>query len=686
MAAVADRRRGDNVGGRVGALAARTIIPALYGAALLAHTFTPDSARNPWVLAIIAGFLGHFLWRIRRLVAAPQAQDLERAEVGLLAVLTLSTALEILQLPAPWPLAANAVLLVSLSGSVPLPEILALPLATLFVSWQRPGFLADLVLLEVLAASAGAVVAVEKRRGRKLQLALKKLKLDAEHLEARAENAPTGKKGDLSRLDDVLYAYLEEVKTNAEAHGAVLALKTPKGDLYVRELVSDSHNIHESGVLSLGGTAFQWILKNKKPLRTGHLSDASARLGYYSGSVAVRSFVGVPLFEGEEVEGVLALDSLKEDAFNDGHLTMLRVASHQVATILTQLRALEQVKREARDFKSLHEFSKRLSGCNTIPDLLDLVLTVVRDRIQPDFSAAILDAGEGKLSVEAIGASDWAGLRGQSFAATDGLAGWVLSSRQYLHYGDLRDRARRPVFAKEVKVPEFQSLLLHPLDAHDQAMGVLCLGAASPRAFDSSAVAFCDILSQQTAQAILQIRAHKQLEELASTDALTGLHNRRFLLERLEEEVKRVRRYGPPLSLLLLDVDHFKKTNDRLGHPAGDEVLKSISRALKSFARETDLVARHGGEEFAILLPSTDEQGARTVAERVRQEIERLEIVWEGKTIPARVSLGVTALEGEDDTAEQMVSRADQSLYAAKETGRNRVITFSEIREYASWK
>jgi diguanylate cyclase (GGDEF)-like protein len=664
-------------------LVLRTLALGVYGAALLAGGLCgSDKALHPAGIGLLTGFIAYFLWRIHALLASPLSSDIERVEVGLLAVLATATVLEITAPPPSWHTAAYGALLVGLAASVPFPSILALPLASVSLWQTGEAWLARLSQLELLAATAGIVVLLERRRRKKLEVVLKKLQLDTEHFEARVPGETTAAQWDLARLDEVLYGFLKEVKGNTDAHGALLGVKTSRGELYVRELVSDSHNIRDEAVLHLDGTLFQWILHKRRPLRIGRLKNPSARLGYYASNVPVKSFLGVPLKgEGAGAEGVLAVDSLRENAFSEAHVTVLKVASHQVATILTQLRVLDGAKREARDFRLLHEFSKRLSACHDMTELMDLVLASVRDRIRPDFSAVALLNPEDQLSVEAVGEPEWAALKGGTFDPTEGLAGWVMSSRQYLHYDEGRRRAQRPLLGQSFPVPEFSSLMLHPLETHGAAFGVLCLGCRSPRAFDQPTVAFCEVLAQQGAQEILQIRNREQLRTLATTDELTGLANRGVLFERLPEEISRCHRYDQDLTLLLLDVDHFKQIKDRYGHLAGDEVLRQAAATVETFARETDLVARFGGEEFAVLLPNTGEQGALTLAGRVRAGIEALQIEWQSTRIPVRVSVGVATLEHETDTARGLIAKADQALYTAKERGRNRVIAFSELRE-----
>lgn len=168
--------------------------------------------------------------------------------------------------------------------------------------------------------------------------------------------------------------------------------------------------------------------------------------------------------------------------------------------------------------------------------------------------------------------------------------------------------------------------------------------------------------------------ARSQLETLATTDALTGLFNRRQILERFEEELERAQRGGVGLSCIMLDVDLFKRVNDVYGHQKGDEVLKMIANQTRIALRAYDVVGRYGGEEFIALLPGTDLETACAVAERLRQDIQATVVLRTptGQPQPSTVSLGLTQWRS-GDTVDALIHRADEALYRAKAAGRNRV-------------
>lgn len=167
----------------------------------------------------------------------------------------------------------------------------------------------------------------------------------------------------------------------------------------------------------------------------------------------------------------------------------------------------------------------------------------------------------------------------------------------------------------------------------------------------------------------------KWLKYLATTDELTGLKNRRYFFERGQEEVRRSKRYQEPLTLIIFDIDHFKAINDNYGHDAGDKVLIQLAQTLSPLMREHDILGRHGGEEFTILLPHTPKEGAALVAERVRYQIEKNVMeLDDDQQIRYTISLGVAQLDDTISTFDSLINTADKALYEAKETGRNRVV------------
>jgi diguanylate cyclase (GGDEF)-like protein len=165
-----------------------------------------------------------------------------------------------------------------------------------------------------------------------------------------------------------------------------------------------------------------------------------------------------------------------------------------------------------------------------------------------------------------------------------------------------------------------------------------------------------------------------QLERLARTDVLTSLSNRRDFYERAQQEVARAKRSGKAFSLMLLDVDFFKKINDQYGHAGGDEVLRRLSRVLSDMLREVDTPARLGGEEFVVLMPETPLEGARLVAERVRAGMEETVVdLNDGRQIRFTVSIGLAQWADGEDDIDVPLHRADEALYRAKAGGRNQV-------------
>jgi two-component system cell cycle response regulator len=167
---------------------------------------------------------------------------------------------------------------------------------------------------------------------------------------------------------------------------------------------------------------------------------------------------------------------------------------------------------------------------------------------------------------------------------------------------------------------------------------------------------------------------HEAIYRMTIEDALTGAHNKRFLLDFLERELARSTRYRRPISLVMFDIDHFKKINDTHGHLTGDQVLRELSRRIGNRIRREELLARYGGEEFVVVLPETDHEGAMKFAEQLRRLVGRSPVEFEGDHITVTISLGVTTSQGDNIAVNVFIRQADENLYRAKNSGRNRVV------------
>ena len=192
---------------------------------------------------------------------------------------------------------------------------------------------------------------------------------------------------------------------------------------------------------------------------------------------------------------------------------------------------------------------------------------------------------------------------------------------------------------------------------------------------DADQVRFGDAIYKFLAGTNIESAYHEAIHNMAIQDGMTGIHNKRFFMEFLEREIAVASRHGHPLTLVMFDVDHFKKVNDSFGHLAGDAVLKDLSQRIKPRIRREDLFARYGGEEFACVLPSTPLPGGIVFADQLRTLIEQRPCAFENQQISFTISLGVTTLHretGVDPAA--LIKRADDNLYAAKRGGRNRVV------------
>jgi diguanylate cyclase (GGDEF)-like protein len=172
----------------------------------------------------------------------------------------------------------------------------------------------------------------------------------------------------------------------------------------------------------------------------------------------------------------------------------------------------------------------------------------------------------------------------------------------------------------------------------------------------------------------VEAQYHEEIYRMTIIDGLTQVHVKRYLLEALDKELMRARRHQRELSFLMIDIDHFKKINDVHGHLAGDFVLKELARIVQGRIRRDEVFARYGGEEFAIVLPETNLEGAKALADGLREKVEQSRFVFQNESISVTISIGVAVLGEADRTSQDLIKHSDQKLYEAKRAGRNQVI------------
>ena len=260
----------------------------------------------------------------------------------------------------------------------------------------------------------------------------------------------------------------------------------------------------------------------------------------------------------------------------------------------------------------------------------------------------------------------------------NGLANQAFRSRGHILSSDRADSRHK--LSRLAREEDIRSFICLPLSSHARRLGVLYFYRKDSDSFLSEEIDWLTTFSYLAAGALENAQLHAKAVTLAATDTLTGLANRRTFDAHLKSEFQRAQRFSESFALLLLDIDHFKQVNDTYGHQAGDEVLKSLARIFKKHTRDVDIAARYGGEEFVAILPESDEANAHAVAERIRAAVAQKPFVLPGgNAVPGTISIGVACYPDCADSMDQVVEHADQAMYLAKQTGRNRVCLYREM-------
>jgi diguanylate cyclase (GGDEF)-like protein len=480
----------------------------------------------------------------------------------------------------------------------------------------------------------------------------------------------------VQEVRQALYHALQLLHQTLDLHTCVLLMPTENTEeLRITELVTKSEDIADGpfalGAGAVGAAVRRQLTTNLQQVRPGYLG-----ICYYRGPSIVRSFIAVPVLERGHLRAVLCADRVVDREFSPEEEELLRGSTSHVLRAFENERVFMQLERAKREQEILYRVSQSLSTALTQDAVMEVGLNAAKEIVVHDFAAITEYQVEGRrhLVRRASGerALDFQGLR---FRDNASLTAMVVKNRHYLPYRGAFDSKQQVLFTKKAKLKGMDSLLVLPLVVREEPIGTLIVAAKAPGAFGTSVRETLQALSNQLAVAMANARAVRQLEEMATTDGLTGCLNKRAFLDQMEQKLMAAQRFGRKLSLIVTDLDHFKAVNDTYGHAAGDRVLQALGQVLKRVKRETDLVARFGGEEFCVLCEETDSRGAELLAERVREELEGTELMTELGPLKVTASLGVATFPEHASNAVDLFIQGDKALYEAKNRGRNRVCT-----------
>jgi diguanylate cyclase (GGDEF)-like protein len=664
-------------------------------------------------MAALAAALGGAVWRrVARAAAGTRATDREQLELGsLMIVAAYAVAQTAGAGDAESPFQAvvylvMAFLVAFLARGVGFAlVVLAVALEILlWVSrgahaWDAPAAVVHAGFVTLFAVLYHAVLSAQVAAARRSEADAvnRRMREIAERAEELRLLAPAGGEGDpaererrwteaaVVEVEAAVRGALEIAEVALRSHTCAVFLLSPDDrELRLRECRSSSEAVSREP-LPAGEGALGGAVRRRSPVR---LHGELRAVSYYADATRPRALLAVPLVDrrGGHVRGVVVADRLEAVAFTDEDERLLRTLSAEILRAVDAERLMMDMKRTRDEKERFYEAIERLNRTTKPLEVFDATLEVARGMVSVDFGAVtlveerdgrsfhriarVLGAGEGRPA---------AALDGLEFGGETGLVASAVRLGSSLPAKEI-DVAKAPVFDSATRLKGLASLKVIPLRTAQEVLGAVVLGSRRPGAYGPEAVRQLEVVVMQAAESIYRARLFEQTERLATTDGLTGLLNHRTFQGRLDEHLAHAQRYGKKLSLILGDIDHFKSVNDTYGHPAGDLVLKAVARTLAREARATDLVARHGGEEFAVVMPETDAAGALVIAERIRERIGALALDTDQGRLRVTMSLGVATFPEDGTRKAALVERADACLYHAKRHGRNRSVAGAALR------
>jgi len=390
-----------------------------------------------------------------------------------------------------------------------------------------------------------------------------------------------------------------------------------------------------------------------------------------TGMFPTKSVMVLPLIAMEKKLGAVLISFEQHHHFDEEEVQISEQAASLIALALEKFQAVDDARRRADTSETLRKAGIAIAEQRELSQAVNHVLEQLKQMVPYDSASVQLLDGNELYIIGGNGWKDEEDVLNLRFPIPGNNPNTAVMERGAPYYlpdaGAVYEKFRTPPH------DHIRSWLGIPLIVHEKTIGLLAIDSSEPNDFNEQEIMIATEFANQVAVTLENARLLKETQDQAITDALTGIYNRRGLYQFGELEFQRSRRINRPFSIIMFDIDHFKKINDQYGHAAGDQVLHQLAQRCLKASRATDLIGRYGGEEFVILLTETNLEAARLIGERLRQTIIKTPLTIDAGEIAITSSLGIAEAKL-TDTLNSLIERADAALYQAKNAGRNQVI------------